>query len=377
MRILADENIPFAAEVFSSLGAVQALSGREMTRDTVRDAELLFVRSVTDVGEELLDGSRVKFVATATIGTDHVDTCYLASRGIGFASAPGSNARSVAEYVCAALLVLEGRGVVRLEGSTIGIVGVGNVGTRIAALAEALGLRVLLNDPPRARAQRGGAFVPLSEIAASSDIVTFHTPLERAGRDPTHHLVDAGFLETLKPGVVVINSSRGAVADTAALKSAAAGGKLGALVLDVWEHEPQIDCDLLSAADLATPHIAGYSYDGKVAGTRMIYEAACRFLGREPSWPPTIPARQDLSAHIEGGTLLDAVRASYDIEADDRRMRHAHRGGDAAERAEEFRRLRKEYPVRREFANWRITLGPQAESIRGRLKAVGFDMAAT
>jgi erythronate-4-phosphate dehydrogenase len=372
MRIVADENIPFAIEAFGRLGEVTTLPGRAMTHEAVRDAEILFVRSVTDVDAHLLDGSKVRFVATATIGTDHVDAAYLRARGTGFASAPGSNARSVAEYISAALLVLESRGHVSLDGSTLGVVGVGSVGSRVALVAQALGMKVLLNDPPRARAEPGGAFVPLDEICAKADVVTFHLSLERGGPDATHHLAGEALLGRLKPGAVVLNSSRGAVADGAALKRARRDGHLKALVLDVWEGEPSIDAELLGLCDLATPHIAGYSYDGKVAGTRMIYEAACAFLGRPAAWPAGLPPHEDLRVRVDDGRALTAVRASYDIEADDGRMRRAVEGADAAGVARAFDRLRKEYPRRREFANWRVA-GATGRSA-SVLAALGFRM---
>ena len=381
MLVVADESIPYVREVFATLAGVdevRTVAGREMSAESVRNAELLLVRSVTKVGEELLDGSRVRFVASATIGTDHVDLDYLRSKGIGFASAPGSNARSVAEYVAAALLVLESRGRIGLGGATLGVVGVGEVGSRVVKVAEALGMKTLLNDPPRARRERPGegpgegpgGFVSLDEVAEKSDVVTFHVPLARAGPDPTFHLVDAGFLAKLRRGVVVMNSSRGAVADTAALVEARRSGRLAALVRDVWENEPAISRELLGLTDIATPHIAGYSFDGKVAGTRMIYEAACRFLGEAPAWPDDLPPRADLVARLERPSVLDAVRASYDVEADDARMREEVAADPAG-----FDRLRRTYAVRREFRNWRVEFAVEAAGVEPTLRALGFRAA--
>jgi erythronate-4-phosphate dehydrogenase len=372
MKIVADENIPFVKEVFGPMGDVSVHAGRAMTREIVKDAELLLVRSVTKVDADLLEGSSVRFVATATIGFEHVDLRYIADRGIAFASAPGSNAQSVAEYVGAALLVLESQGAVRLAGATIGIVGVGNVGSRVDRVARALGMNTLLNDPPRARAEGPRSFVTLDEVCAKADVVTFHVPLERAGTDPTWHMIDAGLLSKLKPGVVLLNSSRGGVQDTTALRDGKRTWKLGALVLDVFEGEPAIDTELCDVADLTTPHIAGYSYDGKVAGARMIYEAACRFLGTRTAWPDGIPPREDLSVHVSKPSILDAVRASYDIQADDARLRQVLTKGATQQRANGFDRLRKEYPRRREFANWNAALAPGATEIRAALEALGF-----
>ncbi len=374
MLVVAGENIPYVREVFSQLEGVdevRIVKKGEMTAEAVRDAEILLVRSVVKVNESMLAGTRVRFVATATIGTEHVDLDYLRSRGIEFASAAGSNARSVAEYVAAALLVLESRGVIKLEGATLGVVGVGNVGSRVVKVAEALGLKTLLNDPPRARGEGPQGFVSLDEVAAESDVVTFHVPLEKYGPDPTYHLLGGEFLSKLKPRAVVINSSRGAVVDTAALVEAR-GAKLGALALDVWEGEPSVPRTLFDVADIGTPHIAGHSFDGKVAGTRMIYEAACRFLGREPAWPDDLPPREELKARLERPSLLDAVRASYDIEADHEGLREILRRDSAAERAAAFGEFRKGYRRRREFRNWEVELAEGAGSVEPTLRALGF-----
>ncbi len=373
MLIVADENIPCVAQVLSRLGEVRTCSGRHMTADVVREAELLFVRSVTKVDAELLDDSRVRFVATATIGTDHVDIEYLRSRGIAFAAAPGSNAQSVAEYVAAALLTVEARGILELSDSTLGIVGVGNVGRRVESVASALGMDILRNDPPRERVEGCGEFMPLDEIARRADVVTFHVPLERSGRDPTRHMIDRAFLAKLQPGTVLINTSRGAVHDTPALAEARREGNLAALVLDVWEDEPAIDADLVGLADVATPHVAGYSFDGKVAGARMIYEAACDFLDCEKAWPKELPPREDLAVELSqpcvGDAVRAAVRAAYDIETDDARLREVVRSSSPAAG---FDRMRREYPRRREFAAWRVALSGEAAVAGLQLERLGF-----
>ncbi len=386
--IIADENIPCVREVFAAAGEVRTCAGREMTRDVVAGAEMLLVRSVTKVNEALLEGSRVKFVATATIGLDHIDVEYLRRRGIAFAAAPGSNARSVAEYVAAALLVLQDRGFIkpdgRLEGATLGIVGVGDVGSRVDEVARALGMKTLLNDPPRARRQGPEGFVSLDELCSRADVVTFHVPLEREGPDATHHIISEALMRKLKAGAVVVNTSRGAVHNTEALRAAKRSGALGALVLDVWENEPAIDSRAVRLADLATPHVAGYSYDGKVAGTRMIYEAACRFLGLARAFPEGVPPRpsaaaqagEELVVKLDSPDVLGAVRASYDVEADDARLREVVRNESAEERAAGFDRLRREYPRRREFANWRVVLAGAASPARSTLERLGFKVEA-
>ena len=319
MRIVADPNIPYVREAFTALGDVTLIPGRGMTAATVRDAEILLVRSVTPVNAALLDGSRVRFVATATIGTDHVNEAYLRNQGIGFASAAGSNANSVAEYVVAALLEWAHEHKFRLRDKTLGVVGVGNVGSRVVRYAEALGMRVLKNDPP----------LGMHEPALTADIVTVHVPL----LDTTRHMFHRDKLERF----FLINTSRGPVVDNKALLKAIDANRIPGAVLDVWENEPNISPELLDVVDLGTPHIAGYSLDGKVNGVRMIYEAVCRHFGFPPAWKPALPTPPAIDLT---GDTREVVKRIYDITADDAALRANIR---------DFDRLRAEYPVRREF----------------------------
>jgi len=361
MKIVADPNIPYIREAFGPLGAVALVPGRQIHAATVRDADLLLVRSVTPVNAALLDGSRVKFVATATIGFDHVDTGYLAARGIEFATAAGSNANSVAEYIMAAMLELAHRRGFRLRDKTLGVVGVGNVGSKVVRYATALGMRVLQNDPPRQRAE-GGPFVALSRIVAEADIITFHVPLTKSGPDATLHLLEP------KRGIV-LNSSRGAVLDNKALLNA----KFDGLVLDVWEGEPHLLPGLLEKTDIGTPHIAGYSFDGKVNGTRMIYEAACKHFNLSATWRPELPAAPISFIELaptgrdEEDALRQVINQVYDITSDDAALRKA--------RADGFDKLRAEYPVRREFFNTRVSVPGASQSLRTKLTALGFLLA--
>jgi erythronate-4-phosphate dehydrogenase len=377
VRIVADANIPLLAQAFGPLGDVTALPADRLTPEAVRQADALLVRSVTKVNAALLEGSGVKFVATATIGVDHIDEAYLESRGIGFASAAGSNARSVAEYVLAALTVLAERGRWRLRDKTLGIVGCGNVGGRLAGLAQAAGLRVLMNDPPLARRTGDPRYLPL-EALAEADIVTFHVPLLRDGPDATYHMINPRLLAMLRPGTVVLNSSRGSVAHPAALAEGRSSGRIGQLVLDVWEGEPNIDPALMERVTLATPHVAGYSYDGKVNGTRMILEALCRHFGLQRPWKsePLMPPPARPRVRLPAGVTLDlalrqAIAASYDIETDDRRLRELARQ-PADRRGKFFSDLRKNYPVRREFASHTVELGSPDQEVEQTLKALGF-----
>jgi erythronate-4-phosphate dehydrogenase len=375
MNIIADENIPCVRQAFASLGEVTLLPGRGMRPEQVRDAELLLVRSVTRVDRELLEGSRVRFVGSATIGFDHVDRDYLRAQGIGFSTAPGSNATSAAEYVVSALMVLAQRQGFDPAGMTAGIIGCGNVGSRVRRKLEALGMQCLVNDPPL-QAQGGhDDFVDLEQVL-QADVITVHVPLTRSGPHPTLHLVGAEFLARLKPGAVFINTARGAVVDNAALDSLLGERADISIVLDVWEGEPAINCDLLKKVDLGTPHIAGYSLDGKLRGTEMIYRAACEFLGAPVQWSAATELPPGPSLELAAGDdRLDAARAAvlecYDVRADDARLRHMLTL-PPEERAACFDRLRKEYPVRREFAELDVLATRMDARLEQLLAGLGF-----
>ena len=387
MLIVADENIPYAREAFVRLGEMRLMPGREMTAAAVREADVLFVRSVTLVNQELLRGSRVRFVGTATIGTDHIDLEYLRQAGVAFSAAPGSNANSVAEYVAAALLLVAQRQDRLPANRSIGIIGVGNVGSRVAANVEALGMRALLNDPPLERTTGDPRYLPLDDLFAC-DFITLHVPLEKHGADPTYHMVDAAFLAKMRSDAVLLNTSRGAVVDNAALLAALEAGELAGTVLDVWEGEPEINPALLNRAMLGTPHIAGYSLDGKANGTEMIYRAACQALDIEPEWdagqsmpPPQIPELLiNASDRPIEEILREAVLRIYPIENDDAPLRIINEL-PANERAAGFDRLRKEYPTRREFQNTAIKLvgglGRRGgnEALAEKLRTLGFRIA--
>src|ERR1017187_3697715 len=373
MRIVADPNIPFVQEAFGPLGEVRLVPGREIMAGTVRDADALLARSVTPVNAALLDGSPVKFVATATIGTDHVDQVYLSAKGIGFASAQGSNANSVAEYVVAAMLYMAQQRKFRLRDKTLGVIGVGNVGSRVVRNARALGMRVLQNDPPRARAEELNSFVTIDQVLSEADIISLHVPLTKAGAYSSYHLFTKDTLAALEDrSQILINTSRGAVVDNKALLKAIDGGKLGGVVLDVWENEPNISPELLDVVDLGTPHIAGYSFDGKVSGTRMIYEAACRFFKLQPIWTPDLPPppvpRIELtvsSGEDDEEVLRRIVRRVYDIVADDAALRKS---------ILTFDKLRAEDPIRREFFNTELVLRGASDALRVKSAALGFKM---
>jgi len=384
MLIVADENIPLVRDAFERLGTVETLPGRTITRHHIRDADILLVRSVTRVDRSLLEGTRVKFVGTATIGTDHIDVEYLQKAGVGFASAAGSNANSVAEYVVAALLYLAERMHLHLREKTLGIVGVGNIGSRVVCYAtEALSMKVLLNDPPLQRQTGRTDFVSLQTVLREADIVTLHVPLTRHGPDRTYHLISDAELTAMSAAGrrILINTSRGPVVDNDALKKALAAGSLQATVLDVWEKEPDIDADLLKLVTVATPHIAGYSLDGKVAGTKMLFDAVCRFFGITDTWDPTPllpqPERPALTLEPTASVQADLHRliaSVYDIAADDARTRPLA-DLPPGQRGRYFDSLRKNYPVRREFFNYAVRLTRPAPDLERRIRALGFNLA--
>jgi len=381
MKIVCAKNMPLVREAFGTLGEPVVLEGRAIGPADVRDAALLAIRSTTMVDRALLDGSAVRFVGTATIGTDHMDIPYLERQGIRWCSAAGCNANSVSEYVTAALLCLAERHGLSLAGLTLGVIGVGNVGSLVVRKGRALGLRVLQNDPPK-QAQTGAAeFVPLDALLAQSDIVTCHVPLERDGEHPTFHMADARFFEKCKPGCIFLNAARGAVVDTDALLAALAAGKVAHAVIDTWEGEPEFRPDLLERVDLGTPHIAGHSFEGKVFGTVMVYREACTFLGRTPDWSheplmpePVVPELVvDAADATDESVLRQLVRRVYDIEADDRRLREGA-GGDAAARAAHFDGLRKNYPMRREFRFTRVRVAHCGAPLRAKIANLGFQV---
>jgi erythronate-4-phosphate dehydrogenase len=377
MTIVVDSKNPFLAEALAPFAEVRALTTPEITRETLTGADAVIVRSETKIGPSLLGGTPVQFVGTATIGTDHVDLSYLRERGIHFASAPGSNANSVAEFVATALLIAAGRLGWTLRGKTLGVVGVGNVGRKVVRVGEALGMTVLQNDPPLARKTGAPHFVPL-EALADADILTLHVPLTREGEFPTHHLFDRARIERMKPGTLLLNTSRGGVVDSAALASALEARHLAGAILDVWEGEPAIDMNLLSLSLLGTPHIAGYSFDGKINTARMMFEEVCRHFGWPPVWnPPEAlppPAQDTITIDPDGepeAALRAVLSACYDIEADDRALRSLL-NAPAGDRPALFRRLRSAYPVRREFAATHVDDPAGPGDLHRRLTMLGF-----
>ncbi|OZI14291.1 4-phosphoerythronate dehydrogenase [Sodalis-like symbiont of Philaenus spumarius] len=350
MKILVDENMPYAEVLFGRLGDVQTVAGRTIPTLALALADALMVRSVTRVDGALLDGSRVKFVGTATAGTDHVDEDWLAQSGIGFSAAPGCNAIAVVEYVFSALLWLAQRDGFVLRDKTVGIVGVGNVGGRLQRRLNAFGVRTLLCDPPLAEAGAPGDWQPLETLVVEADVLTFHTPLTRAGRHATWHQVDEALLAALPAGRIIINACRGAVVDNAALLQALEGGKPLSVVLDVWESEPALSLPLLARIDIGTAHIAGYTLEGKARGTTQVFDAYSAYVGSDERaslaalLPPAVE-RIRLQGAIDEEALRLLAHLIYDVRRDDMQLRRA------AGLQGEFDRLRKNYYQRREWSS--------------------------
>lgn len=336
MKIVIDDKIPYVSGAVDRMGQAVYLPGAAIGPDDVRDADALIVRTRTRCDRRLLEGSRVQFVATATIGFDHLDTAWLARAGIAWANCPGCNAASVAQYVESSLILLRRAGLLPATGGVVGVVGVGHVGSKVAAAARALGFDVLPCDPPR-HEREGGTFYGLDELAERADVVTFHTPLTFDGPHPTFHLADEAFFARLRRRPVVMNSGRGEAVDTQALLAALDDGRVRAAVVDTWENEPHIDRRLLDRAFIATPHVAGYSADGKATGTRMALEAVARHFGLPSAFdirPPRLPEGLRPAADP-----LDRKLQLYNPLDDTRRLKAA---------PESFEQLRGSYPLRRE-----------------------------
>ena len=291
MKIVADDKIPFLKGILEPYANVIYLPGKDITRNIVKDADALIIRTRTKCTEEFLSGTSLKFIGTATIGFDHIDTQFCGRNNIFWTNAPGCNSSSVQQYVIAALLKTAQEYGFSLKDKTLGIIGVGNVGSKVERFGKLMGMNVLLNDPPRARKEGRKDFVNLSDLLRASDIVTLHVPLNVVGRDSTYHMFDEKRLAKIKKGALLLNTSRGEVIETNALKKALSEGWLKGAVIDVWENEPDIDTGLLSLVNTATPHIAGYSTDGKANGTSKIVNSLCEFfkLPLKDWYPPDVP----------------------------------------------------------------------------------------
>ncbi len=374
MKIVADENIPLLNEFFADIcqSNLQRLLGREMTQADLEGADILLVRSITQVNEQLLKDTNVKFVGTCTIGTDHLDKDYLCKNDIHYQNAPGCNAQAVVEYVISSLLVLAERRQVPWQQLSVGIVGVGNVGGRLLKTLQALDVNVCVYDPNIEDCNS----TEQSQSVWLQDVVTLHTPIIHEGGFKTHHLVDAKRLNEMKPNACIINSCRGSVIDNSALLNHLNAHPHFLAILDVWEHEPAPSDELIRACLMATPHIAGYSLDGKLMGTAMIYEALCQFLKLPASikladLAPQPPIKEiDMSEQTDTEYMLrKLVRSNYDVRDDHFRMLSLL-GLNDKDKARGFDVLRKKYPMRREMNS--LMLAAHSGSNTDWLQALGI-----
>lgn len=376
MLIVADENIPLLDAFFAGFGEIRRVPGRSIDRATVEQADVLLVRSVTNVNRALLEGSKVRFVGTCTIGTDHLDLEYFNEAGITWSSAPGCNARGVVDYVLGSLMTLAEIEGVDLTQRTYGVVGAGEVGGRLIKVLKGLGWNVKVCDPPR-QAAEGGDYVSLEQIIEQCDVISLHTPLTRSGGGATWHLFDQQRLQQLKPGAWLINAARGPVVDNAALRKVLLEREDLQAVLDVWEAEPEVDAALAELCVLATPHIAGYSLDGKQRGTAQIYQAYCAFSGQPAiiQLSDLLPAPwlSEVTLHADSDpawALAMLCRGVYDPRRDDADFRRSLVGNVGEQRAA-FDVLRKQYPVRREIEGLKVRIEGESPALAKIVAALG------
>ena len=373
MKIIIDDKIPYIRGAFEGVAEVVYLPGSKTTSEVVKDADAIVTRTRTICNEKLLAGSSVRFIATATIGYDHIDTDYCDASGIQWTNAPGCNSKSVEQYIASTLMVLAERKNLQLKDLCIGVVGVGNVGSKVARICKLFGMKVLLNDPPRERTEGPAAFVSLKQVMDEADIITLHVPLNMKGEDATYHLGEERFFSGLKKKPVVINSCRGEVVDTNSIKTALKSNQISGFVCDCWENEPDIDLELLAMTEIATPHIAGYSKDGKATGSQMSVHAISQFFGLgldnwQPSGveQPTNPVFElDGSGLTEQEIIAKAILHTYDIWNDDQGFR---------KNTAQFEQLRGDYPTRREFPAFTILQKNIGKETLDILKKLGFNV---
>jgi erythronate-4-phosphate dehydrogenase len=396
LTIACENSVLFGKEAFGTLGEVVLFDGTRLCPRDISKADILIVRSTTKVDANLLKNSRIRFVGTATIGTDHLDITHLNHHNIHWCYAAGCNANSVCEYIITALFYLAAQCNFSLQGKTLGIIGVGHVGSRVAAKVGVLGIRTLLNDPPLERVlkqvppthhmsypvgilgEQHLEFVTLNQLVAEADIISFHVPLTTSGVDPTFALADRQLFAEIKRGAILFNSSRGAIIDTQALISAIDKEIISYTAIDTWQGEPNISPDLLARVTLATPHIAGYSLDGKMAGTVSIYNKLCQFLGKMPTWDPSglLPSPQNSNIAInainqcEERVLQQIIAQAYDISADDKKLRQVMQSKQLPISVV-FENTRRQH-LRREYSAFKLDIQNGTPKIIKKVRDLGF-----
>lgn len=372
LKIIADNKIPYLKDVLDNVADVTYMPGIDITKKAIKDADALIIRTRTKCNEQTLKGANIKMIASATIGYDHIDTSWCKNNGIEWSNSPGCNAGSVMQYIAAVFALLVEEKEWELKNKYIAVVGVGNVGSKVASLARELGMVVYEVDPPRARTEHNKTFYELKNIIQKADIVTFHTPLTYEGPDKTYHLCNDKLLSMMKKEAVLINTSRGEVVSNKALKNVLLNKSIGTAVIDTWEDEPNIDHELLEKVWIATPHIAGYSQDGKAMGTQMSVQAISRKfnLGMD-NWEVkhlTLPEHTTLVIDChklsKEEIVANAILHTYPLRDDDKRLRN---------NPEKFEYLRGNYPVRREFNAYNIQLENSNKEIQDVLLRIGFE----
>jgi erythronate-4-phosphate dehydrogenase len=371
IKIIADDKIPFLEGVLEPYAQVKYLPGRNISQDEIKNADALLIRTRTRCTRELLKGTGVKFIGTATIGFDHIDTGYCELNNIKWVNAPGCNSSSVQQYIAAALFKISREFRFSLKDKTIGIIGAGNVGEKVEKFCNLLGMKVLVNDPPRARKEGNEKFTELNALLKESDIITLHVPLSFVGEDKTFHMINEKSLRKMKKGAWLINTSRGEVAETLSLKKARSSGRLSGIVADVWENEPAIDSRLMQLSFIATPHIAGYSTDGKANGTSIVVNELARFFNipLKDWYPEKVPAPSYPEIALNGRdkdteeTVRIAVEHTYNISEDDLKLRFS---------PSDFEKLRGDYPVRREFPAYTVNLEGSTVKTKKIIESLGF-----
>jgi erythronate-4-phosphate dehydrogenase len=359
VKIVADENIPQALEAFSDLGEVTLIPGRNIEPQHLLDCQCLLVRTVTSIDANLLEDTPVEFVGTATIGTDHIDLDYLKNNNIGFSNAAGCNAEAASEYVISGLFALSERHGFDPFSLKAGVIGYGNVGSRVHQKLQALGIDTLLNDPPLEAARTSNqVFVDLETIVSECNFITLHVPLTRTGKHPTYHLFDQSRLYKLKQNCLLVNAARGPVIDNPALLNLIKTRPDLVVFLDTWENEPDISRELLDRVSLATPHIAGYSVEGRLRGTQMILDAACEFFSKTSNWKMSqlLPERLAMEAIDSSGDLefwQTLFRNHHDIWQDHLALTQA-RHLDQLDFVRHFESLRRVYEQRFEYERYRL-----------------------
>ncbi|WP_045390089.1 4-phosphoerythronate dehydrogenase [Vibrio rotiferianus] len=373
MKIIVDENMPYAEELFSQLGEVILKPGRTLTADDLVDVDALMIRSVTKVNAELISkANKLKFVGTATAGMDHVDQALLQEKGIFFTAAPGCNKVGVAEYVFSVMMVLAQQQGFSVFDKTVGIIGAGQVGSYLEKCLKGMGINVLINDPFKQEEGDSRSFTPLAELIERSDIITLHTPITKDGPYPTHHLIDEKVLNGLRSDQILINAARGPVVDNQALKQRLLKNDGFTAALDVFEFEPEVDMELLPLLAFATPHVAGYGLEGKARGTTMIFNSYCEFLNNElrahaSDLLPTAPVpTMVLDRAWDEATLHNITQLIYDVRKDDALFRRE------ISKPGSFDLMRKNYWDRREYSA--VTLMGNETCNLASLAELGFQV---